>query len=145
MECQVFESNCQYDVNYDFRLLEFNTSKFKDGPGICKEKNSDGCTFRFAFSKFEPTLELLIHTVNGEKQECPPVAQILGITAGILVLLFGVVAILIYFLYIQISDRREYAKFIRERDNFRGAINTNPLHKSPITRFENPMFEKKTD
>lgn len=90
-------------------------------------------------------LTVYLHLINGAKEQCPNYILITGVTAGTLVFLIGLALILMYFCYIKISDRREYARFIRERDNFKGVINSNPLHKPPISEFKNPMYEKKQE
>ena len=81
---------------------------------------------------------------DGGKEKCPPdLTLTLSVSLGAAILLLGALAILFFKCYIVISDRREYARFVQERDNFKAAINENPLHISPISKFENPMYEKK--
>ena len=83
---------------------------------------------------------------NGEKEKCPAnLTTTLSLSLGAAILLLGALAILFFKCYIVITDRREYARFIQERDNFKSAIIENPLHVSPITKFENPMYEKKQE
>lgn len=38
-----------------------------------------------------------------------------------------------------------FSRFISERDNFKAAVNENPLHKSPITKYINPVYEQKDE
>ena len=38
--------------------------------------------------------------------------------------------------------RREYAQFKKEREQMKYATNQNQMYKSPISKFENPMFGK---
>ena len=84
--------------------------------------------------------------VDGQREECPtPLALTLSISVGVIILILGILAILLYFCYIRIQDRREYARFVQERDNYKAAVNENPLHISPITKFENPTYEKKKE
>ena len=92
-------------------------------------------------------LKIYLHiNEDGEKEKCPASLTLtLSVSLGVAILLLGALAILFFKCYIVISDRKEYARFIQERDNFKSAIIENPLHVSPITKFENPMYEKKLE
>ena len=50
----------------------------------------------------------------------------------------------IWFGTVQVSDRREYARYLKNTDLVKRAVyhTPNDMYKSPITKFENPMFGK---
>ena len=89
-------------------------------------------------------VKVVLHTRDGEKEFCPNLVTPLSIGAGALVFLIGLFSIIFYKCYIEIDGRRQYAKFQREIDSMKSGVNQNAseLYKSPITRFENPMFGK---
>ena len=87
---------------------------------------------------------VVLHTYDGETEVCSNSKIVAGsISAGV-VLLLGILSIVFYKCFIVIDDRRQYANFRREVENMKSGVNQNAseLYKSPITRFENPMFGK---
>ena len=87
---------------------------------------------------------VVMHTFDGEMEVCSNSKIVAGsISAGV-VLLLGILSIIFYKCFIVIDDRRQYANFRREVENMKSGVNQNAseLYKSPITRFENPMFGK---
>ena len=87
---------------------------------------------------------VVLHTFDGTKEICSYIATYSSIGAGALVLLLGLLSILFYKCCIVIDDRRQYANFRKEVEKMKSGVNQNAseLYKSPITRFENPMFGK---
>lgn len=87
---------------------------------------------------------VVLHTFNSDKLRCAYTGAYIGGGALAMVLLLGLATIIIYKCYIVIDDRKQYANFKREVENMKSGVNQNSseLYKSPITRFENPMFGK---
>ena len=88
---------------------------------------------------------VVLHTSDGTREVCSDLVTGLSLGAGALVLLIGLLSIFIYKCCIVIDDRRQYANFRKEVENMKSGVNQNAseLYKSPITRFENPMYEGK--
>lgn len=87
---------------------------------------------------------MVLHTFDGETEVCSNSKIVAGsISAGV-ILLLGILSIVFYKCFIVIDDRRQYANFRREVENMKSGVNQNAseLYKSPITKFENPMFGK---
>ena len=153
VECQVFSSGpekerCEF-CKFEAVFMEASEVTLYDfDPGSpCTVKNDGGCSFTYSV-KLNQTGEVwvVLHTSNGVKEKCPPIGLYggIGIGAGALVLLIGLLSILVYKCYIVVDDRRQYASFQKEADRMKSGVNQNAseLYKSPITRFENPMFGK---
>lgn len=87
---------------------------------------------------------VVLHTWGGTREVCSGLVTGLSLGAGALVLLLGLLSICFYKCCIVIDDRRQYANFRKEVENMKSGVNQNAseLYKSPITRFENPMFGK---
>jgi hypothetical protein len=68
----------------------------------------------------------------------------LGISLGIFLVLFliGLATIAFYICFIRIKDSRAVARFEKEAENQKWATNETPLYKSPVSVFQNPMFNK---
>jgi len=153
VECQVFNSGpdkdrCEF-CNFETVSMESSEVELYDfDPGSpCTVKNAKGCRYTFSVRMNQTGLVwVVLHTEDGVTQQCPPIGLFagLGIGAGALVLLIGLLSILFYKCYIVIDDRRQYASFQKEADRMKSGVNQNAseLYKSPITRFENPMFGK---
>ena len=87
---------------------------------------------------------VVLHTKDGSKETCSNAYLIGGFSSLAAVLAIGLLSIIFYKVFIVIDDRRQYANFKREVENMKSGVNQNAseLYKSPITRFENPMFGK---
>ena len=122
---------------------EIQSTKYESG-SPCEGWNSNGCKFRFSVILREGELEVVLHTREGRREFCPNLVTPLSIGAGALVFLIGIFSIIFYKCYIVIDSKREYARFVKQANtmNFPVNQNSNELYKSPITKFENPMFGK---
>lgn len=79
-----------------------------------------------------------LHIVN---QTCPPqnYAMIGFLTALVVTLLAGVIALIAWKVCTTVSDRREYARF-ESQVNQTTLLHTSPLYRSPKTEYKNPQF-----
>lgn len=78
----------------------------------CVFFDEDDCRFTFKYSEVG---ELVVHAQ--EKKECPPKVFMLGIVLGVIaaIVLVGLAILLLWKLLTTIHDRREYARFEKER------------------------------
>ncbi|XP_069504157.1 integrin beta-1 isoform X1 [Ambystoma mexicanum] len=108
----------------------------------CKEKDADDCWFYFTYS-VNAINEILVHVVD--KPECPSGPDIIPIVAGVVagIVLIGLALLLIWKLLMIIHDRREFAKFEKEKSNAKWDTQENPIYKSPINNFKNPNYGRK--
>ncbi|CAD7691041.1 integrin beta-1 isoform 1-T2 [Lycaon pictus] len=108
----------------------------------CKEKDVDDCWFYFTYS-VNGNNEAIVHVV--ETPECPTGPDIIPIVAGVVagIVLIGLALLLIWKLLMIIHDRREFAKFEKEKMNAKWDTQENPIYKSPINNFKNPNYGRK--
>ncbi|CAL9689563.1 unnamed protein product [Knipowitschia caucasica] len=152
VQCRAFDTgekkeSCERDCNY------FSMIKVKDSSSLpqptdqtfplthCKERDQNDCWFYFTYSVRNSTNEVYVV----EKLECPPgpdiIPIVLGVVAGIV--LIGLALLLIWKLLMIIHDRREFAKFEKEKLNAKWDTGENPIYKSAVTTVVNPKYEGK--
>uniref|UniRef100_A0A8D2DSG8 Integrin beta n=1 Tax=Sciurus vulgaris TaxID=55149 RepID=A0A8D2DSG8_SCIVU len=108
----------------------------------CKEKDVDDCWFYFTYS-VNGNNEAIVHVV--ETPDCPTGPDIIPIVAGVVagIVLIGLALLLIWKLLMIIHDRREFAKFEKEKMNAKWDTGENPIYKSAVTTVVNPKYEGK--
>ncbi|XP_056375441.1 integrin beta-1 isoform X2 [Hyla sarda] len=108
----------------------------------CKEKDADDCWFYFTYS-VNANSEIHVHVVKDP--ECPSGPDIIPIVAGVVagIVLIGLALLLIWKLLMIIHDRREFAKFEKEKMNAKWDAGENPIYKSAVTTVVNPKYEGK--
>lgn len=108
----------------------------------CKEKDIDDCWFYFTYS-VNSNGEAHVHVV--ETPDCPTGPDIIPIVAGVVagIVLIGLALLLIWKLLMIIHDRREFAKFEKEKMNAKWDTGENPIYKSAVTTVVNPKYEGK--
>ncbi|XP_043922124.1 integrin beta-1 [Protopterus annectens] len=108
----------------------------------CKEKDADDCWFYFTFVS-NSTNDVTVYVLN--KPECPSGPEIIPIVAGVVagIVLIGLALLLIWKLLMIIHDRREFAKFEKEKMNAKWDAGENPIYKSAVTTVVNPKYEGK--
>ncbi|XP_072296639.1 integrin beta-1-like [Eucyclogobius newberryi] len=152
VQCRAFSTGekkerCERDCSY------FSLIKVKDHSGQpqptdqsfplthCKERDQNDCWFYFTYSVRNSTKEVYVV----EKLDCPPgpdiIPIVLGVVAGIV--LIGLALLLIWKLLMIIHDRREFAKFEKEKMNAKWDTGENPIYKSAVTTVVNPKYEGK--
>jgi len=148
VECLNFEtdqncSKCLFQTN----TIERNVTSsigVNDGVTVCSFTNSNKCTYSFTLSLSSQGIPLVnLISRNGKVELCgTPIYVGLGVGAGILVAIIGILTIIVYKCYIEINDRREYARFQKDLDMASTAVNQMPneIYKSPITKFQNPTY-----
>ncbi|PKU33010.1 integrin beta-1 isoform x1 [Limosa lapponica baueri] len=83
--------------------------------------------------------------VSVQSTKCPSGPDIIPIVAGVVagIVLIGLALLLIWKLLMIIHDRREFAKFEKEKMNAKWDTQENPIYKSPINNFKNPNYGRK--
>lgn len=108
----------------------------------CKERDANDCWFYFTFAINNNT-EKEVHVV--ETLECAAGPEIIPIVVGVVagIVLIGLALLLIWKLLMIIHDRREFAKFEKEKMNAKWDTGENPIYKSAVTTVINPKYEGK--
>ncbi|XP_039550997.1 integrin beta-1-like isoform X2 [Pimephales promelas] len=111
---------------------------------LCKERDVDDCWFYFTYTTNKDDNDK-IEVQVAEKKECPSGPDIIPIVAGVVagIVLIGLALLLIWKLLMIIHDRREFAKFEKEKMNARWDTGENPIYKSAVTTVVNPKYEGK--
>uniref|UniRef100_A0A3B4ANA7 Integrin beta n=1 Tax=Periophthalmus magnuspinnatus TaxID=409849 RepID=A0A3B4ANA7_9GOBI len=152
VQCRAFETGekketCERDCSY-FSMIKVKDLSRLPQPtdqsfplAYCKERDHNDCWFYFTYSVDNNTKEVYVV----EKLECPPgpdiIPIVLGVVAGIV--LIGLALLLIWKLLMIIHDRREFAKFEKEKMNAKWDTGENPIYKSAVTTVVNPKYEGK--
>lgn len=108
----------------------------------CKERDANDCWFYYTFAVNNDTKKE-VHVV--ETLDCPNGPDIVPIVVGVVagIVLIGLALLLIWKLLMIIHDRREFAKFEKEKMNAKWDTGENPIYKSAVTTVVNPKYEGK--
>ncbi|XP_039609504.1 integrin beta-1a isoform X1 [Polypterus senegalus] len=153
VQCRAFETGekretCPTECMY-FNLTKVSNRDKLPQPGQasalthCKERDARDCWFYFTYAVNNSESDIHVHVV--EKPECPSGPDIVPIVAGVVagIVLIGLALLLIWKLLMIIHDRREFAKFEKEKMNAKWDTQENPIYKSPINKFQNPNYGRK--
>ncbi|KAK5598982.1 Integrin beta-1 [Crenichthys baileyi] len=152
VQCLTFQSGekkdtCKEDCK-NFRLVKVQKREELPQPTdqpfprtICKERDENDCWFYFTLAVRNDTNEVHVF----EKPECPAGPDIIPIVAGVVagIVMIGLALLLIWKLLMIIHDRREFAKFEKEKMNAIWDTGENPIYKSAVTTVVNPKYEGK--
>ncbi|XP_060104141.1 integrin beta-1 isoform X1 [Heteronotia binoei] len=151
VQCRAFgkgekKDKCQEECSHFNMTLVDHRDKLPqpgdfDAQTHCKEKDIDDCWFYFTYSV--ESNKPIVHVVK--TPECPTGPDIIPIVAGVVagIVLIGLALLLIWKLLMIIHDRREFAKFEKEKMNAKWDAQENPIYKSPINNFKNPNYGRK--
>lgn len=93
---------------------------------------------------------VILHKIYDEdkdvwvKAKCPKDPDFIGIILGVaaMIVMVGLVTILLWKVFTTIHDRREFAKFERERQKIKFPTHSNPIFKQATTTVQNPLFNQ---
>lgn len=122
-------------------------SQVSIGARLCTFVDEEGCYFNFTYryTDIDPETGIPGYDIYvQERRECPEPPPVLGIVFGLVaaIVAIGLLTLLIWKLLTTIHDRREYAKFEKERDAAKWNAEENPLYRSAETTFKNPAFSQ---
>ncbi|TNN47677.1 Integrin beta-1 [Liparis tanakae] len=152
VQCRAFEAGekketCERDCSY-FQLIKVKDRDKLPQPtdqsfplSHCKERDANDCWFYYTYAIRNDTKEVYVV----ETLECPAGPDIIPIVAGVVagIVLIGLALLLIWKLLMIIHDRREFAKFEKEKMNAKWDTGENPIYKSAVTTVVNPKYEGK--
>ncbi|XP_015245338.1 PREDICTED: integrin beta-1-like [Cyprinodon variegatus] len=153
VECRAFgtgekKETCQKECSY-FTLFKVKSREKLPQPndgaypiGHCKERDANDCWMYYTYSVTNNT-ENVVYVL--EEPDCPTGPDIIPIVAGVVagIVLIGLALLLIWKLLMIIHDRREFAKFEKEKMNAKWDTGENPIYKSAVTTVVNPKYEGK--
>ncbi|XP_033219154.1 integrin beta-PS isoform X2 [Belonocnema kinseyi] len=120
------------------RVEIIDKTLIKEDENLCQYKDSEDCVYFFIY--YSNVTKLFIQAQN--KPECPPEIYLLGIVMAVIagVVLMGLTILFIWKLLTTIHDRREYAKFEKERMMAKWDTGENPIYKQATSTFTNPTY-----
>ncbi|XP_016984772.1 integrin beta-PS isoform X1 [Drosophila rhopaloa] len=148
VQCQMYKTgvlkngndcanNCTSFTPFGVEKVEIDEHKDEQ---MCTFFDEDDCKFMFKYSEQG---NLVVHAQ--EEKECPPKVFMLGIVLGVIaaIVLVGLAILLLWKLLTTIHDRREFARFEKERMNAKWDTGENPIYKQATSTFKNPMYAGK--
>ncbi|XP_055910007.1 integrin beta-PS [Eupeodes corollae] len=107
----------------------------------CSYYDEDDCRFKFKYTEIDGKITVYAQ----EERECPPKVFMLGIVLGVIaaIVLVGLAILLLWKLLTTIHDRREFARFEKERMAAKWDAGENPIYKQATTTFKNPTYAGK--
>ncbi|XP_014230256.1 integrin beta-PS [Trichogramma pretiosum] len=126
------------DIKYEYvDTIEIDIDREE---GSCSDYDDQDCKYFFAYHHNITTNKF--HVRLQKNRECPPQVYVLGIVLGVIaaVVLVGLALLLLWKLLTTIHDRREFARFEKERMMAKWDASENPIYKQATSTFKNPMY-----
>ncbi|XP_042911123.2 integrin beta-PS [Parasteatoda tepidariorum] len=116
--------------------------KEEENEKLCVFRDDKDCQFIFKY-KLDEEDQPIVHAQR--TKDCPEPVNILAIVLGVIggIIAIGLALLLIWKLLTTIHDRRELAKFEKERQMARWDTGENPIYKQATSTFKNPMYSGK--
>ncbi|CAG0881559.1 unnamed protein product [Darwinula stevensoni] len=144
VQCKTFKSGELSEEECDacpFVPVEVDVAQ-EENPDerLCTFTDVDECRFYFVYGYSDDTNELIVRVQR--TKDCPPVIDILGIVLGVIgaIVALGVAVLLLWKILTTIHDRREFAKFEKERMLAKWDTGENPIFKPSTSTFKNPTY-----
>ncbi len=115
----------------------------QDDERLCTFIDDDECRVTFVYGYDNRTGDLFVFAQN--TKECPEVIDIMGIILGVIgaIVTIGLVLILMWKLFTTIHDKREFARFEKEKGMAKWDAGENPIYKSATSTYKNPTYNGK--
>ncbi|KAB0794584.1 hypothetical protein PPYR_11423 [Photinus pyralis] len=146
--CQMYQmgpykDNCIEKCS-NFTPIEVQTAvpDEKNNEFQCAGYDENNCRYIFVYRKQNETH----YIVKAQKErECKGQVLLLGIVFGVIaaVVLMGLAILLLWKLFATIHDRREFARFEKERMMAKWDTGENPIYKQATSTFKNPTYAGK--
>ncbi|KAI4504441.1 hypothetical protein M0802_000912 [Mischocyttarus mexicanus] len=140
--------NCYYQIDIEDVVKEDPENDYKLGIHYCRTDGEGDCFFAFKYQYVGKGKngDNMIKILVQKNKECPVPIDVFGIALGVAisVIMAGILIILIWKIVTIIHDKREFAKFEKERILARWARSGNPLYKQAVSTFHNPTFNENT-
>ncbi|KAK1136188.1 hypothetical protein K0M31_000753 [Melipona bicolor] len=138
---------CLHQIDIVDKIVENPEEDRKTGARICRTPGDAGCTFVFKYEYYRGGNrgDIKILKILAEKERiCPTPINVLGVAIGLIIstVIIGSLILLIWKILTTIHDKREYAKFERERALAKWDKGDNPLYKKATSTFSNPTYNE---
>jgi protocadherin alpha len=138
------ETECAKNCSTLFTPIEEETIVVDDDQDehLCVFYDDDDCKYQFVYSEKEPNT---LRVRAQKERDCPPKVFIIGIVLAVIaaIVLIGLAILLLWKLFTSIHDRREFARFEKERMMAKWDTGENPIYKQATSTFKNPTYAGK--
>ncbi|XP_018572183.1 integrin beta-PS isoform X2 [Anoplophora glabripennis] len=109
---------------------------------LCAYYDEDECRFTYVYY-FDADNKIQVRAQ--QERECPSKVYVPGIVLGVVaaVVLIGMAVLLLWKLLTTIHDRREFARFEKEKMMAKWDTGENPIYKQATSTFKNPTYAGK--
>ncbi|CAH1118909.1 unnamed protein product [Phaedon cochleariae] len=109
---------------------------------LCAYYDEDECRFTYVYY-FDNENKIQIRAQ--QERECPDKVYVPGIVLGVIaaIVLIGMAILLLWKLLTTIHDRREFARFEKEKMMAKWDTGENPIYKQATSTFKNPTYAGK--
>ncbi|XP_019867658.2 integrin beta-PS isoform X2 [Aethina tumida] len=110
---------------------------------FCAYFDEDECRFSYVYY-FDKDNKIQVRAQ--EERECQAKVYVPGIVLGVIaaIVLIGMAVLLLWKLFTTIHDRREFARFEKERMMAKWDTGENPIYKQATSTFKNPTYAGKS-
>ncbi|GBP10850.1 Integrin beta-PS [Eumeta japonica] len=131
--------NCSLHPIIEEGKIEANETS---GEHLCSFYDDEDCLYAYVYL-YDETRQLRVRAQR--ERECPPKIFILGIVLGVIaaIVLVGLALLMLWKMVTTIHDRREFARFEKERMMAKWDTGENPIYKQATTTFKNPTYAGK--
>lgn len=148
VQCQVYktgplsEEECAKNCTFVPTVVDVVQASEENDENLCAYYDEDDCRFAYVYS-YDPQGKVVVRAQ--QERECPAQVYILGIVLGVIgaIVLIGLALLLLWKLLTTIHDRREFAKFEKERMMAKWDTGENPIYKQATSTFKNPTYAGK--
>lgn len=142
VQCKVHESGpytkekCDAECTHNITIVEY--LKVADDDLFCSAYDDQDCRFTYIYEMVGNHISILAQ----KNKECPPQARIPGVVFSVIlsIVLIGLAFLLMWKFITSMRDRREFAKFEKERMMAKWDAGQNPIYKQATSTFKNPMY-----
>nr|XP_012225668.1 PREDICTED: integrin beta-PS-like [Linepithema humile] len=136
---------CKHEVIFA-DVIEENQKDEETEAHICEIKGDEDCMFKFKyqFHKGDTRDNAIFKIQTQRERTCTKAINTFGVALGVVVstVVIGSLILLMWKLFTIIHDKREYARFERERALAKWDRGENPLYKQATSTFSNPTFDE---
>ncbi|KAM0732640.1 Integrin beta-PS [Formica fusca] len=138
---------CMHEIEIVDIVEEDPVKDEETGARICRTPGDAGCTFVFKYQYHRDGTggDIKIFKIRAQKERtCPAPINVFGVALGVVIstVIIGFLILLIWKILTMIHDKREYAKFEKERALAKWDRGENPLYKQATSTFCNPTFNE---
>ncbi|KAL6266653.1 hypothetical protein P5V15_003493 [Pogonomyrmex californicus] len=137
---------CMHEVDI-VDVIEEDPMDEKTDARMCRTPGDAGCSFVFKYQYHRDGTggDIKIFKIQAQKEKiCPTPLNVFGVALGVVAstVIIGFLILLIWKILMMIHDKREYARFEKERALAKWDRGENPLYKQATSTFNNPTFGK---